>query len=639
MTLCYVPHRRNVAPGGGGILKPTGDASGVSPTPRGVLRHYWKVADARAWHFALPIFLILAGSAFEAASLSLLLPLEDVVADNSFAVLDGSRWFGWIRDLVPPSLRGTSSGDGFLVVVMVGLIIVGRVAKLVIEYGRKLFVVPRNERYRVRVTEETFGRVMAFGRQYFDKHAVGRVDAEIGWSSSVIGLVVAAEELFRYAVGLAVKASIMVALSLPLSIAFLLSLPFVNWFVHAINRAVTKVSAEGVEVDRRLRGRVLDLLGSIPLVKAYSQESAASNAYAEILHEAESVAVRRDRIASLRYPIEEVFILFVMLIVQGVVIWYTSDEFQPSDLTTFAVFLLLLQQALPDYKYLSLFSLKVSEELPRLEALAGLFKNEDKFIVPSGDKSFTGLRREISVHDLDFSYQAGTPTLSSISTTIPAGGVTAIVGRSGVGKTTFVDLIARFYDCEPGAILLDDVDIREYSLASLHERMAIVSQDVWLLNRSVRENLVFGLGRLAPDDELFGALRDVELEDFVSGLASGLDTAVGDRGVRLSGGQRQRLALARALLRDPEILILDEATSALDSVVEQKVAAAIARRVEGHTLIVIAHRLSTIRDADRILVLDDGRLVEEGGWDELLARGGAFAELHSAQFEAAKPAS
>ena len=331
-------------------------------------------------------------------------------------------------------------------------------------------------------------------------------------------------------------------------------------------------------------------------------------------------------------------ILVVMLLVQGAVI-YLSGDFRPGDLAAFGAFLLILQQALPDYKYVSEFSLMVAEQLPRLEAVAGLFSDEGKFIVPSGPRTFERLRDGIAVRDLSFHYQPGQETLRHIDTFLGAGKVTAVVGRTGAGKSTFVDLVARFYDCQPGAILLDDVDIREYSLASLHDKMAIVSQDVWLLNRSLRDNLTFGLGRPADDAELMAALDDVDLGKFVAGLPDRLDTEIGDRGVRLSGGQRQRIALARALLRDPEILILDEATSALDSMVEQRVARAIQQRAQGRTLIVIAHRLSTIRDADLILVMEDGQVVEEGTWDELLRLGGTFSRLHAAQYGKDAPVS
>ena len=612
----------------------SGHVPSVVPNARGVLRHYWRIADGRWWHIAVPVSLILLAGAFEAASFSLLIPLTDAVAENSFDFMRDSRWFGWIYLLVPDRFSDPSSRDAFLVVLVVGLIILGRVGKLVVEYVRKVFVVTRNERYQVAVGEETFARVLGFGRQYFDRQSVGRVDAEIGWSSSVVGLLVAAEEVFRYGVGLVVKAIVMVGISLPLAIAFVLSLPFVGWFMRTINRSVERISTEGLEVDRRIRSRLLDVLGSIPLVKAYSQERSAARAYSEVLREMEDIRVRRERVVSLRYPVEEVVILIVMMFVQGAVIFAMGD-FQPGDLAAFGAFLLVLQQALPDYKYLSTFSLKVSEELPRLEAVAGLFTDDGKFIVPSGERAFEGIGRAIEVRGLDFQYTEGIDTLKEIDATIPAGHVTAIVGPSGAGKTTFVDLIARFYDCPPGSIHLDETDVREFSLPSLHRRMAIVSQDVWLLNRSLRDNLVFGLERSTSEDELHAALADVELAEFTAGLPDGLDTEVGDRGVRLSGGQRQRIALARALLRDPDILILDEATSALDSVIEQRVARAIQKRAEGRTLIVIAHRLSTIRDADTILVMRDGRVVERGTWDELVALGGFFSTLHDAQFAGA----
>ncbi len=605
--------------------------SSFTPTARGVLRHYWGVVGGRWWHLAIPVALVFAAAAFEALSYSLLIPLTDAVSQNSFDFLQDSRWFGWILALVPDSVADSGSRDAYLVVVVVGLVIAGRIGKLVLEYVSKLFVVRRNERYRVQVGEETFARVLGFGRQYFDRNAVGRVDAEIGWSSSVLGLLTAAEGLFQNAIGLLVKGGVMVGISLPLSIAFVLSLPFVHSFMNTINRTAERIAWEGVEVDRRLRSRIVDILGSIPLVKAYSQERATAAAYADVLREAEEIAVRRGRVISLRYPVEEVVILLVMLVVQGAVIFWVGD-FRPGDLAAFGAFLLILQQSLRDYKYVSEFSLKVSEEIPRLEAVAGLFVDDDKFIVPSGPRRFETLDREIKVRGLDFRYQDGVDTLRDIDVVLEAGKVTAIVGPNGAGKTTFVDLIARFYDVEPETILLDDVDIREYSLPSLHATMAIVSQDVWLLNGTLRQNLTFGLQRDTAEAELMEALHDVELGRFVEGLRHGLDTEIGDRGVQLSGGQRQRVALSRALLRDPDILILDEATSALDSVIEQRVARAILARAEGRTLIVIAHRLSTIRDADKILVLDGGRIVEEGTWDEFVALGGRFSELHGARF-------
>ena len=610
----------------------------IRATRLGVLRHYWRVANVKAWHLVLPIGLILIASTFEGASFSLLIPLKDAVAENSFDFLEQSRAFGWLPTLVPDGLD-PSARDAYLVLCIAVLIILGRIGKLGFQYAAQLIVTARNERYRVQVGKETFGRVLTFGRQYFDGQAIGRTDAEIGWSDSVLGLLTAAQELFRHVVSLLVKAGVMMAISVPLSIAFIVTLPLVQRLVAAVNRAVKRISEEGVEVDRQIRAQTLDLLGAVPLVKAYSQEQTASEMYEGVLRQGERVAVRGDRAIGIRYPIEEITILLAMLLVQGVFIYATGD-FRPADLAAFGAFLIVLQQALRDYKVISRFSLRIFEELPRLEAVAGLFSDEGKFIVASGDKTFGGLEHEIEVNNLNFRYAQGPEALHDLNATIAAGKVTAVVGSSGAGKTTFVDLLARFYDCEPGTILLDGTDIREYSLPSLHSRMAIVSQDVWLLNRSLRDNLTFGLERTVQDEELVGALADVELDDLLGDFPDGLDTEVGDRGVRLSGGQRQRIALARALLRDPDIVILDEATSAhrhgtsaLDSVIEQSVADAIKRRLTGHTLIVIAHRLSTIREADLILVFEGGRIVERGTWGELIERGGAFHELCRAQSE------
>jgi ABC-type multidrug transport system fused ATPase/permease subunit len=227
-----------------------------------VLRLYWSVVEGRAWHLLLPVSLILVAGVLEGASYSLLIPLTEAVSENSFDFLSASRWFSWILDLVPATVEDTGARDAFLVVLVVALIIAGRIGKLVVEYVGRLFV-------------------------------MGRIDAEIGWSSSVLGLLVAAEGLLKNAIGLLVKAGVMFGISIPLSIAFVLSLPFVNWFMNVVNREVERIARQSVEVDRRLRGRIVDLLGSIPLVKAYSQERAAAAAYGDVLREAEALAVRR----------------------------------------------------------------------------------------------------------------------------------------------------------------------------------------------------------------------------------------------------------------------------------------------------------------------------------------------------------
>lgn len=598
-----------------------------------VLRHYWRVAGVRPWQIILPLVLALVAGTCEAASFALLLQLTKAVGRNSFDFFADSRVLAWIPRLVPASFVSLASRNVALTVLVVGAIILARCGKYLFEYLRALYLVKRTEAYRVSVGAETFLRVLGFGRLYFERQSIGESDMEIGLANSVIRLLTATEEAVRYGIVLLAKAVVMVAISVPLSIAFAISLPIVSALIRMIDRRVERIAAAGVEADRRVRSRMLDILGSIPLVKAYSQERAATDAYRSALGQARDVAVRRERVVSLRYPLEEIAVLLIMLAVQASVVAVTGN-YSPGELAIFGAFLFIVQQSLSDYRYLSMFRLQLAEERPRIKAVTRLFSDDDKFIVPSGSRQFVRLERSIEIRGLSFQYEPGVDALTDIRATIDAGKVTAIVGQTGAGKTTLADLIARFYDCASGTILLDDTDIREFALPSLQRHMAIVSQDVWLLNRTLRDNLTFGLERNVPDSELHAALDDVALHEFVNGLRDGLDTEIGDHGVRLSGGQRQRVALARALIRDPDILILDEATSALDSVVEQRVARAIHQRAAGRTLIVIAHRLSTIRDADLILVMHEGRVVEQGTWNQLLELGGRFRALHDAQYGA-----
>ncbi len=230
-----------------------------------------------------------------------------------------------------------------------------------------------------------------------------------------------------------------------------------------------------------------------------------------------------------------------------------------------------------------------------------------------------------------FSYPQGErPALRGVSLEVSGGSTLAIVGRSGSGKSTLVSLLPRFYDVGAGSILVDGQDIREYELRNLRQQIAVVSQDVTLFDDTIRNNIAFG--RKVSESELMQAAEAAHVLEFSSSLPTGLDTVVGDRGVLLSGGQRQRISIARALLKNAPILILDEATSALDTESERHIQAALAHLVRNRTTFVIAHRLSTVEQADRIVVLDAGEVVESGTHAELLARDGRYAQLYRMQF-------
>ncbi len=250
-----------------------------------------------------------------------------------------------------------------------------------------------------------------------------------------------------------------------------------------------------------------------------------------------------------------------------------------------------------------------------------------------GEYEVERVEGRIHIQGLTFRYeQAEAPTLKKINLKIQAGQTVALVGASGSGKSTLVNLIPRFYDYRYGSILLDGVELKKYKLSNLRQQIALVTQHITLFNDSVANNIAYGAMQGAPREQIIKAAEDAYAMDFINNLPKGLDTEIGEHGVKLSGGQRQRLALARALLKDAPILILDEATSALDTESERFIQAALNRVMKNRTTLVIAHRLSTIENADTILVMEQGRIVEQGQHQQLLSANGAYAKLHQMQF-------
>jgi len=249
-----------------------------------------------------------------------------------------------------------------------------------------------------------------------------------------------------------------------------------------------------------------------------------------------------------------------------------------------------------------------------------------------GSAAFSGFKNSIEFNDIDFSYDKEISILKGINIKIPKGEILAIVGLSGAGKSTLVSLLPRLYDPCKGSVLIDGKDVKDFSIVSLRSQIGIVSQETILFNDTVANNIAFGLPE-AKTERIIEAAKAANAHNFIMKMPDGYQTFIGDRGLRLSGGEKQRLALARALFKDPPILILDEATSQLDTESERLVQEAIDRLMAHRTVLVIAHRLSTIEHADNIVVFDDGSIVESGTHAELLGKGGVYKRLHELQFK------
>ncbi|MEO0430415.1 MAG: ABC transporter ATP-binding protein [Cyanobacteria bacterium J06656_5] len=384
------------------------------------------------------------------------------------------------------------------------------------------------------------------------------------------------------------------------------------------------------EISKNYSSRVFEILSGIRLVKATANEEREYRQIDQIIVDRESAEFSSQLIFAGIGPFNEIInILALMLIaVLGRQAFSNQLELFSSSLLTY---LIILFRTLPYLGQLNSQRSTLANTAASVEIVTALLRRDDKPFMPRGVQPYRPLQDGIRFNQIRFNYPGHEQeVLRGIDLFLPKGQTLALVGSSGAGKSTLADLLPRFYDPTSGTIELDGVDLKAIDISSYRSNLGIVSQETFLFNASVRENLLYGRPE-ATEEELMAATKQANAYEFIENLPQGFDTMIGDRGVLLSGGQRQRLAIARALLQDPDILILDEATSALDTVSERLVQNAIDKLSRDRTTLVIAHRLSTIHEADQIAVLDRGKVVEVGNHQNLLEKRGAYAKLHAMQ--------
>jgi subfamily B ATP-binding cassette protein MsbA len=379
-----------------------------------------------------------------------------------------------------------------------------------------------------------------------------------------------------------------------------------------------------------------EVVSGIRLVKSFGGERYEDARFGDANTSYSNGMVRITRVSLLSQPLTEIIGTSIAVLV----LWVGAKQVFATppriDAATLVTFMILVMRLLPPLKQLSQAPTTAQQSLAAAERLYDVLDRESEQQADRGTQSLTTLERSVAFEAVEFAYDSD-PVLCDINFTASKGSVVALVGASGAGKSTLVDLIPRFYAPTAGRILFDGIDSRDVKLSSIRALTGIVSQDTVLFNDTVRRNIAYGAAERFTQAQVEAAARAANAHDFITQLPDGYETVLGERGTRLSGGQRQRLAIARALLVDPPILILDEATSALDTESERLVQEAVDRLLANRTVFVIAHRLSTVTHADVILVLDRGRIVERGTNTQLLAERGAYFRLHSLQFRDEPP--
>lgn len=480
---------------------------------------------------------------------------------------------------------------------------------------------------------EMFAKLMTLPTRYYDDHATGSLISKLTYD--VTNVTAAATSV----VTIVIRDSIIMLgllgwlfyLDWKLTLISLTVAPIVAWVIQIINRRLRNASRDTQQAMGNITQVIEESVTAHKVVKLFGGQR-----YEQVRFNDEINWVRRHLMKQAAAAVANVPIVqMVAAIALSFVIYLAIDQAK-SDATTVGGFLSFVAAMLmltAPLKRITSINEYIQRGLAAAESVFALLDTPDE--ADTGKKELGRVQGALRFERVSFSYQDdGRPTLLDIDLDIPAGQVVALVGASGGGKSTLANLVPRFYELGSGRILVDGQDIHDVTLASLRANIALVSQEVVLFNDTIAANIAYGQMREVPMAEIVAAATAAHAMEFINDMPQGLQTLVGEKGVRLSGGQRQRIAIARAILKDAPILILDEATSALDSESERHVQAALEILMRGRTTLVIAHRLSTIEKADRIVVLSKGSIVEAGTHAELLAKDGAYAQLHRTQFGA-----
>jgi subfamily B ATP-binding cassette protein MsbA len=509
-------------------------------------------------------------------------------------------------------------------------LIIATFAKSVCSYYQEYFMLYIGQGVVIDLRNSLYRHISSLSLGYFTEKRSGEIMSRLTYDTGAVQSCISSglRNLLLQPCFLIIYLILALATHWKMTLVFLCVVPVIAYPVARLGRRIKKLTARSQEKMANVYSNLQETVSGIHIVQAFSMEEKENQRFREENKSLFRTLMRWARRDVLVSPLTEL----VSVLGIAVIAWYGCLQVIKGIITwpLFAFFIAVLGMMAQPMKRLSKVNVEIQQGLAAAERIFRVLDTPSVVREPAAAKVLARVKERIQFEDVNFSYEKE-EILKKINFEAKVGEIVALVGPTGVGKTTLVNLIPRFYDPTAGKITIDGVDIKEVTFKTLRGRIGIVTQETFLFNDTIKNNIIYGKPT-ASKEEIIRAAKAANAHDFIMAAKNGYDTRIGERGIKLSGGQKQRLAIARAILKNPPILILDEATSALDSEAERLVQEALDKLMKGRTTFVIAHRLATVRSANKIIVLQDGGIVQTGTHEELLTQGGLYKRLYKMQF-------